>query len=110
MTSKLTPSEELFTGITTTFQGIPASYRLPAATLVKEYNNTSGPRNFAKHILVLLYPELFGNDNLRKFYSYNGGGSRDKRQLEPTRTLHLQRYVTFFIQMLSQLLNGWSTV
>lgn len=56
-----------FTEIIITLHDITTSYRLSAVTLV-EGCHTSGPDNFANHLPVLLYPELFGNDNLSKFY------------------------------------------
>ncbi|KAK3107585.1 hypothetical protein FSP39_017794 [Pinctada imbricata] len=43
------------------------------------------PGNFAVKIVERLFPELFGEDNLRFQFSYNGGGIRDKKSLDGVR-------------------------
>ncbi|KAK3093361.1 hypothetical protein FSP39_014551 [Pinctada imbricata] len=51
------------------------------------------PGNFAVKIVERLFPELFGEDNLRFQFSYNGGGISDKKSLDGVRLGYIRKYV-----------------
>ncbi|CAC5397853.1 unnamed protein product [Mytilus coruscus] len=57
-TPKIIPSSCIFEVIAAKFQSIPAPHKIAATDLLREFNSSSGPGNFAKHIVELLYPEL----------------------------------------------------
>ena len=88
ISTKIVPSEQLYADLDNLFLDVPAQYCLTSSDLVREYNSASGPGiNYAKHLVELLYPELFTQDHLRRYYSYNGGGSLKKIHvpLDPAR-------------------------
>ena len=43
-----------------------------------------------------LFPELFTEECLHRFYSYNGDKKNNKNQLDPSRIQPLKEYVTHF--------------
>ncbi|CAC5423782.1 unnamed protein product [Mytilus coruscus] len=68
----------------------------------REFNSSSGPGNFAKHIVELLYPELFTFECLRRFYSYNGDAKNNKNPLDTVRLQYLHQYVSHFFPEVTQ--------
>lgn len=55
------------------------------------YNSSLSIGNFASRLLVLMFPELFTQENTRKHY--NCSGSLGKKQLDPTRINLIRHYV-----------------
>ncbi|OWF52973.1 BEN domain-containing protein 3 [Mizuhopecten yessoensis] len=80
----------------TTFLDIPAQYRFPVSEIRKIHAHSTGSGNFAKNIVVKIFPELFTSCNVRLGYSYFGGGVLAKKELDPVRKTYLERYVLFF--------------
>ncbi|VDI71601.1 Hypothetical predicted protein [Mytilus galloprovincialis] len=60
------------------FSDIEPPYRISNAELLAEFNKSNSPGNFAKHLLEKLFPELFTDEYLCRFYSYYGGGRQLK--------------------------------
>ena len=76
--------------------GIPEMYHIPANQLSSLESRTKGPGNYAAHITKLLFPELFGVDNLRFWYNWFGGGKHGKRELDPARREVIKRYTHYY--------------
>ncbi|CAG2247581.1 unnamed protein product [Mytilus edulis] len=88
--------EILLKGRDDPFSDIPREHYISLTTLIDLHKQSLGPGNFAKNVSEKLFPELFGPDLLRIYYSYNGGGRCDKKELDPFRKAYLKKYVTFF--------------
>jgi len=100
--TRLQPTSTLFVDLDNKFQHIPAQHRISGSTLVAEFNSSSGPGNFAKHLTEKLSPELSTEECLRRFYSYNGDKKNNKNQLDPSRIQPLKEYVTHFFPDVTQ--------
>ena len=100
--TRLQPTSTLFVDLDNKFQHIPAQHRISGSTLVAEFNSSSGPGNFAKHLIEKLFPELFTEECLHRFYSYNGDKKNNKNQLDPSRIQPLREYVTHFFSEVIQ--------
>lgn len=70
---------------------VPQEYLLTKEQLRSIYNSSLSIGNFASRLLVLMFPELFTQDNTRKHY--NCSGSLGKKQLDPTRIDLIRHYV-----------------
>lgn len=101
-TPRIIPSSSMFEVIDAKFQSIPAPHKIAATDLLREFNSSSGPGNFAKHIVELLYPELFTCECLRRFYSYNGDAKNNKNPLDTVRLQYLHQYVSHFFPEVTQ--------
>jgi hypothetical protein len=84
------------------FRDIPVQYRLSVDELHGINESAQGKGNFAKLVVERLFPELFGPDNLRWLYNYNGGGARAKKELDPKRKEYLVQYVLFMYPELQE--------
>ena len=78
------------------YDGIPPAYHIPLETLRFYESSKSSRGNFAAKLVEVLFPELFGPDNLSRNYSYNGGKRYNKIELDPVRKMAIKRYITFF--------------
>ena len=56
-------------------------YHLSEEILSSLYKCSSNPGNFALKLVIRLFPELFGPDNLRLDFNYYGGGKKNKKQM-----------------------------
>ncbi|KAK6489362.1 BEN domain-containing protein 3-like [Huso huso] len=73
---------------------VPPEYVLTKEQIKNNYECSLSIGNFASHLLVQLFPELFTSENLRKYY--NCSGTLGKKQLDPVR-INLIRY---YVQLL----------
>ncbi|CAC5392040.1 unnamed protein product [Mytilus coruscus] len=64
---------------------IPDLYNLPNEELTRIKISAKSTGNFAAALTKRFFPELYGMDNLRYFYNWNGGGKHGKRELDPVR-------------------------
>jgi hypothetical protein len=69
-----------------------------------EFNSSSGPGNFAKHLTEKLFPEFFTEECLHRFYSCNANGDKknNKNQLDPSCIQPLKEYVRHFFPEVTQ--------
>ncbi|XP_053358990.1 BEN domain-containing protein 3 [Clarias gariepinus] len=70
---------------------VPQEYLLTKEQIRSIYNSSLSIGNFASRLLVLMFPELFTQENTRK--RYNCSGSLGKKQLDPTRVNLIRHYV-----------------
>ncbi|XP_056446073.1 BEN domain-containing protein 3 [Gadus chalcogrammus] len=70
---------------------VPKEYLLSKETLKSNYDCSLSIGNFASRVLVLMFPELFTQENARKHY--NCSGSLGKKQLDPVRVNLIRHYV-----------------
>ncbi|XP_056326397.1 BEN domain-containing protein 3 isoform X2 [Danio aesculapii] len=70
---------------------VPQEYLLTKEQLKNNYECSLSIGNFASRLLVLMFPELFTNENARKYY--NCSGSLGKKQLDPLRISLIRHYV-----------------
>ncbi|CAL8285705.1 unnamed protein product [Lota lota] len=70
---------------------VPKEYLLSKEQLKSNYDCSLSIGNFASRILVLMFPELFTQENMRKHY--NCSGSLGKKQLDPVRVNLIRHYV-----------------
>ncbi|KAJ3612726.1 hypothetical protein NHX12_018984 [Muraenolepis orangiensis] len=70
---------------------VPKEYLLSKEQLKSNYDCSLSIGNFASRILVLMFPELFTQENTRKYY--NCSGSLGKKQLDPVRVNLIRHYV-----------------
>ncbi|KAJ8289363.1 hypothetical protein GJAV_G00000440 [Gymnothorax javanicus] len=70
---------------------VPPEYLLSREQLKANYECSLSIGNFASRLLVLMFPELFTNENARK--NYNCSGSLGKKQLDPLRVNLIRHYV-----------------
>ncbi|KAK6488615.1 BEN domain-containing protein 3-like isoform X1 [Huso huso] len=70
---------------------VPPEYVLTKEQIVNNYECSLSIGNFASHLLVQLFPELFTYENLRKHY--NCSGTLGKKQLDPVRIKLIRYYV-----------------
>ncbi|XP_051945372.1 BEN domain-containing protein 3-like isoform X1 [Xyrauchen texanus] len=70
---------------------VPQEYLLTKEQLRNNYECSLSIGNFASHLLVLMFPELFTYENARKHY--NCSGSLGKKQLDPVRVNLIRHYV-----------------
>ncbi|XP_033861220.2 BEN domain-containing protein 3-like [Acipenser ruthenus] len=73
---------------------VPPEYVLTKEQIKNNYECSLSIGNFASHLLVQLFPELFTSENMRKYY--NCSGTLGKKQLDPVR-INLIRY---YVQLL----------
>lgn len=70
---------------------VPHQYLLSREQLKINYECSLSIGNFASRLLVLMFPELFTQENARK--QYNCSGSLGKKQLDPVRVNLIRHYV-----------------
>nr|XP_020477576.1 BEN domain-containing protein 3 [Monopterus albus] len=70
---------------------VPREYLLSQEQLKNNYECSLSIGNFASRLLVLMFPELFTHENIRK--QYNCSGSLGKKQLDPVRINLIRHYV-----------------
>ncbi|XP_061599843.1 BEN domain-containing protein 3 isoform X2 [Cololabis saira] len=70
---------------------VPQEYILSREQLKSNYECSLSIGNFASRLLVLMFPELFTHENVRK--QYNCSGSLGKKQLDPIRVNLIRHYV-----------------
>ncbi|KAM4542360.1 BEN domain-containing protein 3 [Odontesthes bonariensis] len=70
---------------------VPQEYILSRDQLRSNYECSLSIGNFASRLLVLMFPELFTQENARK--QYNCSGSLGKKQLDPVRVNLIRHYV-----------------
>ncbi|CAG2256100.1 unnamed protein product [Mytilus edulis] len=100
--TRLVPSSNMFNVIDSKFQHIPPQYQIAACDLVREFNSSSGPGNFAKHLLEFIFPELYTQDCLRRHFSYHGDFKNNKNPLDQVRVQFLMQYVCHFYPEVKQ--------
>lgn len=71
--------------------GAPQEYLLSREQLRSIYECSLSIGNFASRLLVLMFPELFTQENARR--QYNCSGSLGKKQLDPLRVGLIRHYV-----------------
>ena len=74
------------------FKDIPVPHRLTVDQLYKGRANSRSLNTFITRLIIRLYPELFGEDKLRRKYNYYGVQDQ-KMELERQRKPYFQRYV-----------------
>ena len=84
------------------FSDIPLPYRIPADVLLRKKCEAQSIGNFASALTVLLFPELFTEENLRFKYNYNGV-RHGKETLDLHRKSYLKRYMLYFYPHLSDM-------
>ncbi|XP_077476873.1 BEN domain-containing protein 3 isoform X1 [Stigmatopora argus] len=70
---------------------VPREFLLSKEQLKYNYECSLSIGNFASRLLVLMFPELFTQENARKLY--NCSGSLGKKQLDPLRVNLIRHYV-----------------
>ncbi|XP_034531746.1 BEN domain-containing protein 3 isoform X2 [Notolabrus celidotus] len=70
---------------------VPQEFVLSREQLKNNYECSLSIGNFASRLLVLMFPELFTQENTRK--QYNCSGSLGKKQLDPVRVNLIRHYV-----------------
>ncbi|XP_062851770.1 BEN domain-containing protein 3 isoform X2 [Trichomycterus rosablanca] len=70
---------------------VPQEYLLTREQLKTIYDSSLSIGNFASRLLVLMFPELFTQENARRHY--NCSGSMGKKQLDPIRINLIRHYV-----------------
>lgn len=70
---------------------VPQEYLLTKDQLKTIYDSSLSIGNFASRLLVLMFPELFTQENARRHY--NCTGSMGKKQLDPIRINLIRHYV-----------------
>ncbi|XP_047467968.1 BEN domain-containing protein 3 isoform X2 [Mugil cephalus] len=70
---------------------VPQEFILSREQLKNNYECSLSIGNFASRLLVLMFPELFTHENIRK--QYNCSGSLGKKQLDPVRVNLIRHYV-----------------
>jgi len=91
------------------FADIPDPYKLSVEEILKLAEHPFNLGHFATKLVGRLFPELFGPGDVRKEYSYFGGGIFNKTELDPERKKYIQRYVLYiFPQMADRQL--WKSV
>ncbi|VDI43641.1 Hypothetical predicted protein [Mytilus galloprovincialis] len=75
---------------------IPADMIIPddRLNILKDRAHSAG--NFASILLKELMPHLFGEENLRNRYNWNGGGINAKREVCPRAKLAVRQYVNHY--------------
>ncbi|CAG2217351.1 unnamed protein product [Mytilus edulis] len=75
---------------------IPEEMVIPGdgLTILKDRAHSAG--NFASILLKELMPQLFGQENLRNMYNWNGGGINAKREVCPRAKLAIRQYVNHY--------------
>ncbi|XP_062600089.1 uncharacterized protein LOC134261694 [Saccostrea cucullata] len=86
--------------------GIPEEFQIPDAELREILRDSRNSGNFAVNLCRKLFPELYGEGNLRFDYNWFGGGKLGKKELDPRRKSVIKRYVCFFYPDL-QLEENW---
>ncbi|XP_062592664.1 uncharacterized protein LOC134254135 [Saccostrea cucullata] len=76
--------------------GIPEEFQIPDAELREILRDSRNSGNFAVNLCRKLFPELYGEGNLRFDYNWFGGGKLGKKELDPRRKSVIKRYVCFF--------------
>ncbi|VDI74212.1 Hypothetical predicted protein [Mytilus galloprovincialis] len=78
------------------------STKIAARDLVREFNSSSEPGNFAKYLLEFIFPELYTQDCLRRHFSYHGDFKNNKNPLDQVRIQFLMQYVCHFYSEVKQ--------
>lgn len=74
--------------------GIPDEYAISESELRNMESRNGG--NFAVHLTRRLWPELFGEGNIRFNYNWYGGGQLNKEEMDPIRKEVCKKYVCYF--------------
>lgn len=98
MPIKTLPSAKCILEATTIKQthGIPEEFQLEESYLRKTLRESRNSGNFAVNLTRRLFPELFGEGQLRFEYNWYEGGKHPKNELGPVRKQIIRRYVCFF--------------
>ncbi|XP_061196008.1 uncharacterized protein LOC133204293 [Saccostrea echinata] len=78
------------------YQGVPEEYQLPDTVLRDMIKESRNAGNFAVNLTRKIFPELYGEGNLRMEYNWYGGGKLSKKELDPARKQVVRRYVCYF--------------
>ena len=76
------------------FRDIPQPHRLTVDQLQRLRHHSKSLSTFATRLLTRVFPELFGEDQLRRKYNYYGFRGQ-KQELDRQRKTYFQRYVLF---------------
>ena len=76
--------------------GIPEEYAISEPELRSMVRDSRNGGNFAVNLTRKLWPELFGEGNLRFNYNWYGGGQLNKQEMDPVRKEVCRKYVCFF--------------
>jgi hypothetical protein len=78
------------------FEDIPEEYQITESMLRDIQQDSRNAGNFAVNLTKKLWPELFGEGNLRWMYNWYGGGKHNKQELDKVRKIVLKKYVCYF--------------
>ena len=81
---------------TTDPSGIPEEYAISEPELRSMVRDSRNGGNFAVNLTRKLWPELFGEGNLRFNYNWYGGGQLNKQEMDPVRKEVCRKYVCYF--------------
>ena len=74
----------------------PAGMVIDQDRLLTLKGKSQSAGNFAALVIRELKPHLFGPENLRQLYNWNGGGVNGKRGLSPNTKTAVSNYTTMF--------------
>lgn len=75
---------------------VPADMIIPDDRLIILKDRAHSAGNFASILLKELMPHLFGQENLRNMYNWNGGGINAKKEVCPRAKLAVRQYVNHY--------------
>ena len=75
---------------------IPEEYETEDSEFRRFMRDSRNAGNFAVNISRRLWPELFGEGDLRFQYNWYGGGIHNKKELDPVRKSVVKKYVCVF--------------
>ncbi|XP_022298204.1 uncharacterized protein LOC111107333 [Crassostrea virginica] len=96
LTSIVTKMSEMQQTIDVLNKKVDAANRRSAAYEAFFKTIVGNTGNFAVNISRRLWPELFGEGDLRFQYNWYGGGIHNKKELDPVRKSVVRKYVCFF--------------
>nr|XP_022310997.1 BEN domain-containing protein 3-like [Crassostrea virginica] len=76
--------------------GITEEYTISEPELRSRVRDSRNGGKFAVNLTRKLWPELFGEGNLRFNYSWYGGGQLNKQEMDPVRKEVCKKYVCYF--------------
>ncbi|CAC5388209.1 unnamed protein product [Mytilus coruscus] len=75
---------------------VPADMIIPDDRLIILKDRAHSAGNFASILLKELMPHLFGQENIRNMYNWNGGGINAKKEVCPQAKLAVRQYVNHY--------------